>query len=146
IALAHVTIDHFDVGFAEAHIGPDVGRALTGNLRDFALVFQVLGLIFVDGQAVQFSVETGDSRSQLDARLRPAGTRAEHYMIDALPAHTQLLHQLDHRDYIAGCSDAVRAADADHVRLATLGAELLGKLTQFRRALRPLNPVFPCAE
>src|SRR5438105_10809670 len=67
-------------------------------------------------------------------------------MIDALLANTQLLHQLEHRDHIASGADAVGAADSDHVRLTALNAELLVKLTQLRRALRAINPVFPGVE
>jgi hypothetical protein len=83
---------------------------------------------------------------KLDARLRPAGTRAEQDMIDSLSTCAQLVHQLDHRHHVTSGADAVRAADADQIRFAALCPKLLAKLTQFFRAAGAIDPVLPGAE
>ncbi len=67
-------------------------------------------------------------------------------MIHVLPTRAQLVHQLNHRHHVACRPHAIRAADADHVWLAPLGAQLFGQLMQLGGALRAFNPMLSRTE
>src|SRR5215472_3053512 len=90
---------------------------------------------------MQLTLEPGQARSNDQACLRSPGAGTEHDVIHMLTSRLQLAHQLDHRNYISSCSDAVRAANANHVRPAALGQELPRNLTELRLSLGTVDPM-----